>query len=62
MEIVTDEMIEQMVAVVVARTNGNGGEIIKIIKDQALEIRELQQTICRLRAENQKQYEENQKC
>ena len=61
MEIVTDEMIEQMVAVVVARTNGNGGEIIKIIKDQALEIRELQQTICRLRAENQKQYEENQK-
>ena len=34
---------------------------LKIIKDQAREIRELQMTICRLREENQKQYEENQK-
>ena len=32
-----------------------------IIEKQDLEIRELQQTICRLRAENQKLYEENQK-
>ena len=51
MEIVTDKMIEQMAAVVVARTNGDGGEIIKIIKDQALEIRELQAVIVRLREE-----------
>jgi hypothetical protein len=34
---------------------------MKIIKDQAREIRELQMTICRLKEENQKQYEENQK-
>ena len=34
---------------------------MKIIKDQAREIRELQMTIVRLREEMQKQYEENQK-
>ena len=34
---------------------------MQIIKDQAREIRELQMTICRLKEENQKQYEENQK-
>ncbi len=34
---------------------------MKIIKAQAREIRELQMTICRLKEENQKQYEENQK-
>ena len=34
---------------------------LKIIKDQAREIRDLQITIGRLRDENQRQYEESQK-
>ena len=36
-------------------------DAIQLIKAQAREIRELQLTICRLKEENQKQYEESQK-
>ncbi len=36
-------------------------DAIQLLKAQAREIRELQLTICRLKEENQKQYEESQK-
>ena len=36
-------------------------DAIQLIKAQARENRELQMTICRLKEENQKQYEESQK-
>ena len=52
MEISTEKVIGQLRKVVSSVTNAFA---IKVIEEQALEIRELQATICRLKAEYLKQ-------
>ena len=57
MEIPTEEIIQKIQASInfdTKLTEGNRNEAIRTIKAQALEIRELQAGICRLREENQK--------
>tara|TARA_B110001454_G_scaffold127985_1_gene119329 strand:+ start:110 stop:322 length:213 start_codon:yes stop_codon:yes gene_type:complete len=70
MEIPTEEIIERLENIIPKDIDfGQGTKIsvnlkrdtVKLIKAQALEIRELQAGIVRLREENQKQYQENQK-
>ena len=64
MEIPTKDIIKRIQASIdfdTKLTVGGRNEAIATINAQALEIRELQLTICRLKEENQKQYEESQK-
>ena len=58
MEIPTEEIIKRLG---LYKTTPVALDAIEVIKAQAREIRELQLTICRLKEENQKQYEESQK-
>ena len=70
MEIPTEEIIEQLENIipkdiasgqVTVKTVRLKLDTIQLIKAQAREIIELQKSIVRLREENQKQYQENQK-
>jgi len=57
MEIPTTEIIEGLLL----SPSAIAPDAIEVIEAQAREILDLQATICRLKEENQKQYEENQK-